>query len=67
MLRRGSADGMEGLVADLHGLKILVFRSLIGLKCFALPVQRIRPRSAAVAATIASPARNPWDKAYSSM
>jgi type I restriction enzyme R subunit len=53
--------------AGRHGRKIRVFKSLIGLKCFALLVHSIIPCSAAVAATIASPALSPCDSPYSSI
>ena len=43
----------------LHGLKTLVFKSRIGLKCFTLLVHRTTPCSAAVAATRESRAAKP--------
>jgi hypothetical protein len=43
----------------IYGLKTLIFSSLMGLKCLALPVTSIRLFSAAVAATKASPALRP--------
>ena len=61
-----SADSMNGLVGQPHGRNIFVFKSLIGLKCFALLVHRIKPCSAVVAAIIASPVLNPCDRPYSS-
>lgn len=51
----------------VQGLNTLILSSLIGLKCFALLVTSSRLFSAAVAAIRASPARRPWDMAYSSM
>ena len=63
----GSPVATNDLSADRYGLNILVFRSLIGLKCFALPVHKVNPCSAAVAATIASPALSPCESPYSSM
>jgi len=41
------------------GLNTRILRSRIGLTCLALPVPRVNPCSAAVAATRASPARRP--------
>jgi len=51
----------------VYGLNTRILRSRIGLKCFALLVQSVNPCSAAVAATRASPARRPCERAYSSM
>ena len=51
----------------VYGLNTRILRSRIGLKCFALLVHSVNPCSAAVAATRASPARRPCERAYSSM
>jgi len=53
--------------AQLPDLKIFSFKSFIILKCFALEVTKVRLFSIAVAAIIASPARIPLERVYSSM
>ena len=58
---------VDGSPRLIYGRNTLRDRSLMGLKCFRLPVARTILFSTAVAAMIASPARNPDESEYSSM